>query len=308
MASWEPRFVLGVEDICNANDIVAMSLLFSSEYRKHTLANVTLAEKALLNSHSSTYHCEVDFKDQISCFSRIEEHITKTISNGISGNDIKVLLDITTMPREIVWNCCRLLSDISADSEFVYYPPEKYHEEWLTNDADAPRLVLRSSGISRYGKPTALVIVTGYDAWRTSKAIVHYEPQCVRLGVQKGEQYGNIQRNAEEQKRLLKPQIDNITFFDFDSYKPSFGYELLSETVAILLPDYNVLLTSQGPKPSAIACFNVVTYCPKVGLFYVPSREYNLEYSSGIDLTAVVRRSINFALPQAQNSEMTQFS
>ena len=43
-----------------------------------------------------------------------------------------------------------------------------------------------------------------------------------------------------------------------------------------------MIMSSLGPKPSAVALYKVCRKIPQVALVYAPSKEFNKEYSYGI--------------------------
>lgn len=280
MGSWEDRFTLGLDHIFQTDKFVGVTILYSQAFLEQTACNREKAKHLANNAGIELIEVEFDFADQIEAYLSLEKHFVDLLEN-ISPL-VSISLDISTMPREIIWNCFTLCEDNSLPTRWSYFPPENYSTEWLTKEPDVPRMILRKSGITQYGKQTAIVIVTGFDSERAMKSISYFEPSVVKLGVQIGEQYENLSRNAEEQKMQLKPELCNISMFDIDAYSIDHGVKALSEVIDALLPSYNVLLTSQGPKPSAIAAYQIASSRPAVGLFYIPALEYSPKYSSGI--------------------------
>ena len=70
--------------------------------------------------------------------------------------------------------------------------------------------------------------------------------------------------------------------FELDSYNGDHGFINILSLVTPLLKDHNVVMSSLGPKPSAIALYQIHQRFPMIGLAYAPSREFNPEYSAGI--------------------------
>lgn len=288
MSSWEPRFELAVRHICSKESLCGTLVFSSREYLERTRISVAKVRDLLEKNSVDMSENEVDFIDQIATYTVVENSIKNASLHGAK----RLLIDISTMPREIVWITLKIARDVHTEVEFIYFPPESYHQTWLTRDPNVPRLTLRNSGISKYGLPTALVIVTGFDPDRTLKAINFFEPSKVLLGIQVGEQYENNRRNVDKQRCFLKPQLSNIDIFEIDAYAADFGFNCLKSVCSGLLKDHNVLLTSQGPKPSSIAAFAVATAIPAIGLYYLPALEYNLDYSTGIRIEDTVRGKI----------------
>ena len=164
---------------------------------------------------------------------------------------------------------------------YVYHRPQSYSKDWLTRDTDRPRLVYQHSGIAKLGKPTALLLLNGFDSERAEQLIQFFEPHLLVVGLQSGKQYENDERNYSRGERLDK-LTRNIKTFEIDAYSADHGFSAIIEQVKPLLADYNIVAASLGPKTSAIAMFRVVTEFPEIAIAYAPSRQFNIGYSSGI--------------------------
>ena len=281
MGSWEERFVKGLEHLVSTEKIKHV-LIFYSEAFSHISNDNRMQASALLKSNGILFdEIFIDFNDQVESYFSIEKYFA-TPKDICSKSLSSLVIDISTMPREFLWSILTLIDDSKLAAKWVYYPPIKYDDVWLTRDPDLPRIALRRSGVTRYNKQTALIIVTGFDVSRTLKSISYFEPASVSLALQIGEQYANLKRNAESQKLSLKPELPNIDTFDVDAYSEDIGISKLEAEINKLLPNFNVLITSLGPKPSAIAVYKIATNFKEIGLFYVPAREYNQTYSHGI--------------------------
>lgn len=288
MGSWEYRFLGGLENLITSKMVVGVTIIYSKAFLTRTHDNKLKARKIILDAGLELIEVEIDFEDQVKSYLSIEEHL-----NSLENKLTTVKVDISTMPRELIWLLFTLAYDNHNEIDWVYYPPKTYDKQWLTRDPDLPRIALRKSGVTRYGKQTALIVITGFDVARTLKAISYFEPGHISLGIQVGAQYENLKRNADDQKTQLKPELSNIHTFDIDAYSSDHGVQKIIELVTSLLPTYNVLLTSLGPKPSAVAVYKVALQIPEVGLFYIPAREYNESYSEGILLDKAVYGSLN---------------
>ena len=200
------------------------------------------------------------------------------LKDRLGGYGIKaLLLDLSTMPRELIWNILTYSTLIFEKIDLIYHKPKEY-AQWLCRNFEKPVLQIGHSGISRFGKPTALIIITGFDPERTKQLINHFEPDIVYLGIQIGSQFENIKRNIEEHKSFL---MQNLNYFELDSFDINSGDSSLNKIVEILT-EYNIIISSQGPKLSSVITYNSFVKYSNVGLAYVPSKEINLEYSKGI--------------------------
>jgi hypothetical protein len=193
----------------------------------------------------------------------------------------RVVLDISTMPREVIWWSLSFLIEAGCELHYVYHRPQSYSTDWLTRDTDRPRLVYQHSGIAKLGKQTALLLLNGFDTERAEQMIQFFEPRLLAVGYQHGKQFENEERNLKRGKRF-EELIRNIKTFEIDAYSADHGFRAIVDQVKPILPDYNVIAASLGPKTSAIAMFRVIIEFPEIALAYAPSRQFNIGYSSGI--------------------------
>lgn len=193
----------------------------------------------------------------------------------------RVLLNITTMPRETIWSLLFfLMQQKNRQIDYVYYKPNKYTENWLSKEPCKPRLLFKHSGITELGKQTALIILTGFDADRTRQLINFYEPSLTVLGIQTGDQFNNLSRNDKKMHVEKCMGITNFREFSIDAYSEDHGLDVLKKEVK-KLKKFNVIISSLGPKLTAIALYKLVVECPHIAISYVSSKQYNVEYSQG---------------------------
>jgi hypothetical protein len=195
-----------------------------------------------------------------------------------------VLVDISTMPRNTIWLSLFFLQSNSCRIHYVYNRPETYNQEWLSRDPQRPRLVFKLSGEMALGRRTALVILTGFDVERTRQLIRFYEPRTVLLGYQTGEQYGNQAKNVAQHREGLREEYKELGIQEFfvNAYEYGHGIEEVRKQVQRYREEYNIIMSSLGPKPSAIALYRVQREFRECGLSYAPSGDFNRDYSYGI--------------------------
>ena len=133
-----------------------------------------------------------------------------------------------------------------------------------------------------FGRPTMLLIVTGFDWERTAQLIRTFDPAVVRLVMQKGLQFGNAKRNRKAHEDYFGGRRGDLEKVDVDAYEGDHGFETVRTIVAEYSRRYNVLMASLGPKPSAVALYRVQRLFPATALVYSPSNEYSRDYSRGI--------------------------
>jgi hypothetical protein len=193
----------------------------------------------------------------------------------------KPIVDITTLPRELTWILFYFIKKYTARISYLYHSPESYSSDWVSKEPGAPRLLLKHSGISEFQKSTAILLITGFDEIRTRKLIEYYEPKFVLLGIQTGQNYDNMIRNSEEKHvQVIKGQT-NVKTFSINAFSGDHGLSVINKQLKSL-EEFNIIACSQGPKPSLIALYKGFLNNPAIALCYVPSRQYNKEYSKGL--------------------------
>ena len=275
VAGWEERFVAGLKlDVDRFHPAEIVMIVFQ-EYKEETQANRSAV--VLYAAENGIVWRELSVR-------REPREVWDTLRSDFTSplwSRKRVVLDITTMPREVIWWSLSFLLEAGCELHYVYHRPQSYSSEWLTRDTDRPRLVYQHSGIAKLGKPTALLLLNGFDTERAEQMIQFFEPRLLLVGLQRGKQFENEERNLKRGERFGE-LIRNIKTFEIDAYSVDHGFSAIVEQVKPLLPDYNIIAASLGPKTSAIAMFRVIAEFPEIALAYAPSRQFNIGYSSGI--------------------------
>ena len=275
VASWEPRFLLGMTRILERYSTKRLLMYFMREYHTRT-ANARAEVRSILAGYPaiSLEEREISFEEPENTWRRLEESVGP--GANVEGG---VLVDLTTMPREVIWGTLFWLEAASTQVEYIYNRPAAYADDWLARDPNDPRFVYKLAGTLEIDRPTALVAVTGFDENRCRQAVEFYEPIRVLLATQRGEQYNNDRRNVG-----LTFDTGGITIerSAVDAYGNDHGYEALREHVSELSRRHNVILCSFGPKPSAIALYRLQREFAQTALAYIGCKEYNPEYSCGL--------------------------
>ena len=275
VAGWEERFVSGVAQDIDQFCPRTVCVLTFEEFKVQTAANRLAVERITLNRGCAWREVFL-LREPKATWTQLNQLCE--IGGILSGD---VTLDITTMPREVVWWILGMLLHRKLNVRFIYHKARSYSSEWLTRDTGEPRLLYQHSGIAKLGKPTCLLLLNGFDSDRSMQIINYFEPAFTLLGVQAGSQFDNLAKNVEPALRIAK-RVRAVKTFDVDAYSPDQGYSQLVETVEHYRHEYNVIAASLGPKTSAISLFRLVLRFPEIALAYAPSREFNMEYSEGI--------------------------
>lgn len=281
--SWEERYIKGLE--MNISEYSPSKVLVF-KYNNPLTADWKLENyektKALLADKL------IEIEIQVSKPSENWFTFLKTFAENCKGK--KVLLDSTTMTRESIWlslyNCKLNLCETS----YIYYTPEDYPGDWISRDPGKPRLLYKMSGIAKLGAPTLLLVTSGFDLERLDSLIYCFEPQLTMVFLPDSKNSRN-RENSEKCKELLKSKYNIELFYEYPPYDTEASFKLILEklkqsesgSAESYLDTHNIIFNSLGAKTSAITLFNIWLKYPQVALSYIPSKEYNREYSKGID-------------------------
>ena len=275
VASWEERFVLGLQRTLETEPVERVAMLHYAEFAERTQANRDAAMAMLSQRGVKCDDISIAFSDPPGSW--------HTINKRLRESDEPVVIDFTTMPREALWVALSILRDQGRTTSYVYNSPEDY-QEWLSRDPGRPRLVYKLSGLASLGRPTCLVITTGFDPERTRQLMWYFEPRRILLGFQAGQQFENQRKNVERHRTALMEEYREfeVQEFDLNAYSADRGESVLVREVEPQRESYNIVMTSLGPKLGAVAIFSVQARFPEISLCYTPSNEFNIDYSKGI--------------------------
>ena len=273
---WEDRAKKGFIHNFEKEPFSRVILVSYTEYEKYTKEH-TSAVIAFCKEKKIQYQIiELSYSNNIASWHTLVKFFE---ANSFFGYTIT--LDISTIPRDLLWLFLYFFKQSLKSIKYVYYKPLNYNKEWLSKDPSNPRLLLKHSGISKLDIDIALVIISGFDTERIRHLIDFYEPTVVYLGIQQGTQFENdIRNNIDIHLNDYKGYYE-INQFSIDSYSPDNGFEAVSNVIK-KVKNYNIIISSLGPKPSSLALYKCYMDNPEIALAYVPCVEYNIKYSSGI--------------------------
>lgn len=279
VASWEERFLKGMIQLIDKIKPVRILMFQYEEYSDWSETN-----RMHLSDVCNKKGIEL-IKDKNLFFSSPLEswkNLVAEVKTYITPDEL-ITLDISTMPRETIWSICHILSQHRLTIQYTYHKPqcETGYAKWLSRDPGRPRILYKQAGIQHLGRPTMLVVQTGYDVERAKQLERYFEPDRVLLGLQTGDQFGNSELNRKKHETAFSSRKD-IDLFDVDGYSLEDIYKVFAGRISPLLDNYNIVLSSLGPKVGALALFKIKQDYPEVALCYAPSNEYNPEYSTGI--------------------------
>ena len=293
--SWEDRFIQSLQHNIEIKDW------------QEIITYVVYEFKELINDHSGRCNSLLKpYKDkevhsEIVVSSKDDIDTWKKLSSGLSlvkeGN--KVVLDISTMPRYLIWASLHFLEKCGANVELSYCSPTSYSDGDvpLTREPLEPRLILKHSGIFLPERPTVLIVQAGFDYDRLIQLILTYEPEKVVLAVQEGNQFNNNARHQNESDKKIRFEklgYSNFEEIPIDAFSDDHGFSVLECMINNLKDMKNIILASMGPKIMAGVMYKLNKKYPDVGLVDVPVGQYNREYSKGANLDEIISMQMNF--------------
>ncbi|MFA4987402.1 MAG: hypothetical protein WC712_12525, partial [Candidatus Brocadiia bacterium] len=133
VASWEERFSLGFERLLNEFTTSNILMYFVAEYAERTEEPRNHVIRLCKESKRQIESLELSFAAPARSWQVLYESISSGIPAGAS-----VVVDLSTMPREVIWMVLDLLQERGATIKYVYNPPRSYDLEWLTRDPGRP--------------------------------------------------------------------------------------------------------------------------------------------------------------------------
>ena len=278
-ASWEDRFRIGFDR--NLKKVRARKALvfYFGSYADRTQANRQVVSEVCKSNSTKYIQVKLDIDKPADNWRTVLKSIGKVIAECQD-----ILIDISTMPREIIWYVLWMVEQSSIVARYVYHTPKDYGTDWLSRDPRAPRLVYKLSGIALPSAKTALLVIAGFDPPRAERLINWYEPAKLMIGVQKSSRFP---RN-DEAMAVYRETINEYNkkydceVFELDAFAGERGMAAIQEVLEPLGDSYNTIMSSLGPKLTAITLYKLQRQREEIGLVYAPSNQFNENYSNGI--------------------------
>ena len=274
-ASWEERFTTGFDRDLGKVGVRKALVFYFQNYADRTQANRQQVTTICKAKRIEYIPVELDIDKPADNWRTVLNSIEKFIAD-CQG----VLIDISTMPREIIWYVLWLVGQSPIAARYVYHSPKDYASDWLSQDPRAPRLVYKLSGIALPSAKTALLITVGFDLQRVKRLINWYEPNKLMIGIQITSQFERNDPTMMEYRETLKKEYD-CEIFELDAFAKNRGMAAIQKVLEPLDSSYNIIMSSLGPKLTAITLYQLQRQNEEIGLVYAPSNQYNPDYSSG---------------------------
>lgn len=272
---WEDRFHQGMKIILEKYVVNKVLMISFDDYKsmEGIEKNRSFINELAVERKFELLNINLNYSDSVGNWKILDEFFKEEFFGD------KLLINITTFPRETIWTLLFFLKKNHQKASYIYFKPKGYDKDWLTKNHKTPRLLFKHSGIFNLEKPLALFIITGFDTTRLETIIDYYEPSKVVLFCQRGEQYNNILRNqgfSEKNSKLYEKVV-------IDNYNVTESSQTLDELIK-KYDEFNIIMTSQGPKTSAISTyFSYLNSQKQIALVYVPAKDFNPNYSFGLN-------------------------
>ena len=274
-ASWEDRFVRGLLDYLRLVSCDHVVIFYFATYSTKTEKPRAELRSECLSRGLAYSEVELDAD---------RPHVNlQTVSDTIGrfASTFPLIVDISTMPREVIWHIFWISEYREAPLSYRYYSPSSYSDDWISRDPGRPRLVHKLSGIARPRAKTALLVAVGFDVQRVWQLVRFFEPSKLLVALQ---MYSPFPANEKVMRRYVDQlRVGQISStFEIDAFGADHGYHVIERQLAHVFRDHNVVLSSLGPKLTAVSLYRLQRQWPQAGLVYAPANEFNMEYSRGI--------------------------
>lgn len=277
-ASWEERFLLGSQETLSKHEIGQVLVFYLKAYSGRTRNNREGVAEYCTEEGIDCNFTPLSVDEPARAWKAVVNSVTEALGQS---NQRNVLLDISTMPRETIWHICWTLKVNDCIAQYLYFSPEDYAEDWISRDPQTPRIVYKLGGVSRPGQKTALVLTIGFDPDRAARIVGWLEPAKLLFGIQAESPFRQNQERMEGYRRSLKEGYDCETF-ELDSFGDDCGQSAIEDAIEPFVNTHNIMMTSLGPKLTAISLFKINRKFESTSLVYAPANEFNDNYSKGI--------------------------
>jgi len=286
-ASWEERFTQSIYDDYNKYKFDKIILFYFREDRFFSLSsnNIEKIEAFATKNHIEIEKVALIFNDQIEIYNK-SEHLLSTLGKST------YYLNITTMPRHLIYICLDLLTSHKYTFEVLYYIPNSYGYE-IAKNPDIPQLLIKHSGIFEAEKETLLVVAAGLDKERIFQLYYYFEPYKTII-LEEKQNYSEIKKEERLDFQKSLSEISNVAFFEIDSFVENNIFNFMKTKLTSDIKKYNTLLCAIGPKIASLEFFKFNKVYPKTGIVYALSQDYSKDYSIGIDKKHVFSRESIF--------------
>lgn len=280
---------MGAQQVLSEQSFSSIMCFWFEEFNHRTKENRRLLRKesrgAQFEEVSLPMYNDRDAKGgrKTPAYAVVWKHVRQVIDRLRMTND-RFVLDISTMPRELLWIALDLLSDAGLPGRIVYHRALQ-HGDWCGTEPGRPHIVPKLGGLAVLDFPTHLLVVSGYDGDRSEQFLSSFEPRRSVILYQEfpnGVNEENREKNEGRHRARFGNRGSSVDLRGINCYESDWGFSQIFETAKELSSSANLILASLGPKTSAVALYQVHRKLEASSLVYAPCRDYNERYSSGL--------------------------
>ena len=197
----------------------------------------------------------------------------------------RVVVDITTFTHEallILFYACNVGFSASSVVEFLYAPAVEYSigdepsEKWLSKGISEVRSVMGYPGGFSPSRGTHLIILTGFEDYRTLSLIRELEPSLVSIGYGDSTEVGTEPHQVTNETKVerLRSLLGNVQDFVFSCYNPVSAEETIREIV-LTERRYNTIVAPMNTKISTLGAGMAGLKDESIQICYAQADMYN---------------------------------
>jgi len=277
--SWEDRFVESLKhdlnELSNIDEIVCFYFEEEKFYSK-TKKNISELQEIVNNESITISIYSLSFDDYLFSWKTMNDVFSKF------NTEDEFILNISTMPRNIIFSIYHFLTNLESIFSIKYFSPMSHGND-ITRNPSKPELILQHGGIMLPSKKIILIVILGHDIKRVHQLYNFIEPSQIHIGLGT-----NHQTALPSDLDTDFDDIQNKEIFEINSFSNEKVYSILKEKILTFRDDFNIVLCSLGPKIETVGMFKVHREYPETALLYAPSKDYADDYSLGTNLSNII--------------------
>jgi hypothetical protein len=234
----------------------------------------------------------IDFSvlSQRECLNRLNTSIMEKLHKGFQ--DIKITIDITTFPRQLLFLLLREVRQIvqANNLRLLYSEPKQYSTEirqdgWLTKGVRSVTPMFGFGGVQDPMLKKMLVILAGHEGERAYITWRRHQPDKTILIPQGKPYHEGLNNISEEENLLLRSILGGVSLYSqsVPAHEVDEAYLQLERIYARYAHEYYFIITSLGTKLQSLGFFLFAESRPDVQVTYAVPIYYNYtDYSVGI--------------------------
>lgn len=276
-ASFESR-CLSIAKWLNRDRIRHVLIAKNEKFFEEVGANLHILRSWFPNNSSIV---EVDSDNPLST----TENIVGAIQSRREDHPQRVVIDISTFTHEallILFYVCNSGLGPSSTVEFLYSPASEYSigdepaAKWLSRGIVEVRSVMGYPGGFSPSRATHLVVLAGFEDYRTLNLIRELEPSLVSIGFGDSTEIGTEPHQATNEMKVqrLRSFLGNVQDFVFSCYDPSSAEGTIREVIS-KEGEYNTIVAPMNTKISTLGAGMAALKDESVQICYAQADMYN---------------------------------